>query len=375
MGTSASGDASCYTPAMLLSPQRILLIKPSSLGDVVHALPVLAALRGAHPDAHIAWLVGDRFAPLLENHPLLDEVIRFDRTRLGRMWRSPRVFVEFWRFVARIRRKRFDLVIDLQGLLRSGLLSFFSGAGRRVGFADAREGAWLFYRRRVRCPPSSEHAVERNLAVAEVLGLSVDRPEFPLGLGPSERADARELLSQTAGESIESFMAVVPGARWETKRWPAEKIAALIDRIHAEGLPRCVLLGASGDRQFADQVVASCKTGVVDLAGRTTLRQLVALIDLADRVVCHDSGPMHIAAALDKPTVAIFGPTNPARTGPYSPSAKVVAHPVECAPCYYRECPYQHHHCMRQLDVETVLAQVRAVRGVSSRCPSSITRG
>lgn len=345
---------------MPLPPERLLIIKPSSLGDVVHALPVLVALRAAYPDAYIAWLVDSRFAPLLEQHPLLDEIIYFDRARFGRMWRSPRVFVDFWRFVARIRRRRFDLVIDLQGLIRSGLLSFFSGAGRRVGFAEAREGAWLFYSRRVRCPDSAEHAVDKNLAVAGALGLRVDRPEFPLDVQPAEHAAARALLSQAAGEKPDLFIAVIPGARWETKRWQAEKIAALIDRIDAEGLPRCVLLGSSDDREFADRVIAGCRTGVVDLVGRTTPRQLAALIDLADRVVCHDSGPMHIAAALGKPMVAIFGPTNPARTGPYSDVATVVSHPVECAPCYRRVCPYGHHNCMRQLEVETVLARVRA---------------
>jgi heptosyltransferase-1 len=340
---------------------RILIIKPSSLGDVVHALPVLAALRGAYPQAHIAWLVSKSFAPLLEGHPLLDEVIRFDRARFGRMWRSPRIFCDFWRFVAAVRRRRFDLVIDLQGLLRSGLLSFFSGARERAGFADAREGAWLFYSRRVRCPASAQHAVDKNLAVARALGLCIDRPEFPLGLRPEEYAHARCLLSEAAGETLPSFTAIMPGARWETKRWPPERIAALIDRIHADGLPRCVLLGASADRPSADEVTAACGSDVVDLVGRTTLRQLAALIGVADRVVCHDSGPLHLAAALGKPTVAVFGPTDPARTGPYSPAARVVALPLPCVPCHRRVCPEEHHNCMRQLDVETVFAQVLEV--------------
>jgi heptosyltransferase-1 len=351
-------------------PQRILIIKPSSLGDIVHALPLLATLRERYPDAHIAWLASRSFAPLLENHPLLDAVIRFDRARFGKMWRSPRIFLDFWRFVAEIRRRRFDLVIDLQGLLRSGLLSFFSGAGQRVGFADAREGAWLFYTQRVGSPASIEHAVEQNLSVARALGLRADEAEFPLGLRPAEHAAAQELLFGAAGGPLQSFTAVMPGARWETKRWPADRIAELIDRMQAGGLPRCVLLGGPGDRGFADQVIAACKSGVVDLVGRTTLRQLAALIDMADRVVCHDSGPLHIAAALGKPTVAVFGPTNPARTGPYSRAAVVVTHPIECAPCYQRVCPYGHHNCMQQLDVETVLTKVQDLRSQAGAADS-----
>ncbi len=351
-----------YTPGMLTA-QRILIIKPSSLGDVVHALPVLAMLRRTCAEAHIAWLINSSLAPLLENHPLLDEVVRFDRERYGRMWRNPRAFVDFWRFVAEIRRRRFDLVIDLQGLIRSGLLCRFSGAKQRVGFSEAREGAWLFYSQRVRCPDSAEHAVEKNLAVLQALGLRVDQPEFPLGVRAAERAEATELLARVVGEPIDSFTAVIPGARWASKLWPAEKIAALIDRMHAEGFARCVLLGAPDERDFAERVSGACRSGVIDLVGRTSLRQLVALIDLAERVVCHDSGPLHIAAALGKPTVAIFGPTNPARTGPYSDAASVVTHPIECAPCYRRVCPYGHQNCMRQLEVETVLAEVRALGG------------
>ena len=293
-----------------------------------------------------------------ELRPLLDEVIRFDRKRYGRMWRSPVAFFGFWRFVAAIRRQRFDLVIDLQGLIRSGLLAYFSRAPRRVGFAGAREGAWLFYTQRVDCPASAEHAVEKNLALAGALGLDVDQPEFPLGVQPSERAAARTLLADAAGETLASFTAVIPGARWESKQWPAEKIGALIDRMHADGSPRCVLLGAPDDRTFAEQVAGACRSGAVNLVGRTTLRELVALIELAEGVICHDSGPMHIAAALNKPTVAIFGPTNPARTGPYSDAATVVTYPIDCAPCYRRVCPFGHQDCMRRLDVETVFARV-----------------
>lgn len=340
------------------SPKRILIIKPSSLGDVVHALPVLAALRNAYPDAHIAWLVGNTFAPLLDGHPMLNEVIRFDRTRYGKMWRSPRAFLAFWRFVAQIRRQRFDLVVDLQGLIRSGLLSLFSGASRRVGFADAREGAWLFYNRRVRPPASIEHAVDKNLCLLDALGAARIAPRFPLGLRSDECTAARAMLAEAAGGELAQFIAVIPGARWSTKQWRGDRIGELIDRIHDDDMPRCVLLGGPDDRAIADQVIANCQSGVLDLVGRTTLRQLVALIDLSERVICHDSGPMHIAAALGKPTLAIFGPTNPRRTGPYSDVAETVGHPVECAPCYRRECPYGHHDCMEKLDVDVVFERL-----------------
>jgi lipopolysaccharide heptosyltransferase I len=344
------------------SPQRILIIKPSSLGDIVHALPVLAGLRREYPRAHIAWLVGQGFAPVLAGHPLLDEVIPFDRRRYGRMLQSWGSVADFVRFVGALRRRRFELVVDLQGLIRSGFLAWASGARRRVGFAAAREFGWAFYTQRVRCLRNEQHAVQKNLHLARTLGVPVDPPEFPLGLSAAEIAAARELLARVAGRPIDRFTAILPGARWETKRWRADRFAALIGRLHSSGFSPCVLLGAPEERAFADPIVAAGPPGVVDGVGRTSLRELCAVIALADLVICHDSGPMHIAAALGKPLVAIFGPTNPARTGPYCSTARIAALPLPCAPCYQRRCPLGHHNCMQQLDVADVLDNVRELR-------------
>ncbi|MFH1745854.1 MAG: lipopolysaccharide heptosyltransferase I [Planctomycetota bacterium] len=339
--------------------QRVLIIKPSSLGDIVHALPVLAALRAAYPQAHIAWLVGSTFVPLLADHPLLDEVIPFDRRRYGRMLQNRRILLDFIGFLRQLRSRRFDLVIDLQGLIRSGFMAWASGARQRIGFTNAREGAPLFYTRRVRCGSIDQHAVEKNLQIAAALNLDIRAPQFPLGLTADETTAARKLLHASAGEEIKSFTAILPGGRWPSKLWPAQRWGELIERIHAAGLPRCVLLGAGADRAFSDRIVAACNSTPLDLVGHTTLRELVALLDLAERVVCHDSGPMHIAAALGKPLVAIFGPTNPARTGPYSTNARVINRDLPCTPCYKRTCPLKHHACLRELDTDTVFDRVR----------------
>jgi ADP-heptose:LPS heptosyltransferase len=221
-------------------PRRILLIKPSSLGDVVHALPVLAALRAAYPEAHIAWLVSTSFVPLLDGHPLLNEVISFDRRLYGRMLRSPRATNAFIRFTSALRRREFDLVLDLQGLFRSGFLARATGAPRRIGFAAAREMAWMFYTERVTCPDADEHAVLKNMRlVAAVVAPAsagpspppsseggagggcahapLGRVEFPLGLRADELAAARERLDVAANRPIDGFTAVLPGARWPSK--------------------------------------------------------------------------------------------------------------------------------------------------------------
>jgi heptosyltransferase-1 len=333
-------------------PTRVLIIKPSSLGDIVHALPVLAAIRRRWPAAHVAWLIGSSFAPLLAGHPMLDEVIPFDRRHYGRMWRSPRAFLDFWRLVAELRGRRFDLVLDLQGLVRSGLM------------------AWLFYSQRVRCPAGAAHAVDRNLCLAAAAGLEERSPEFPLALRDEERRSARELLRQSGvGES--GFVAVLPGARWESKRWTSTGFAAVIDALHADGL-RCVLLGAPDERPAAEAVARACRSAPIDLTGRTSLRDLTALLADARLVLCCDSGPMHLAAALGVPTVAVFGPTDPLRTGPYSPAADVVAHAVPCAPCLRRVCPLGHHACMAELDPGRVIDAARRLArgGPSARLDS-----
>ncbi len=349
--------------------QRILIIKPSSLGDIIHALPVLAALRAAQPDAHIAWLTSTSFVSLLDGHPLLDEVIPFDRRHYGRMLRSPRASLDFAKFVRELRSRRFDVVLDLQGLFRSGFLTYASGARVRVGFAHAREFAPRFYTQCVRCPEQLEHAVDKNIHLAREFGLVLERPSFPLGLRDAELNAARALLCQRRDEAVTRFVAVIPGTRWVTKQWRMERLVEVINGLDSDGLGPCVLLGSPADRAATDQIIADVGMPVIDLVGRTSLRELAALLALADAVLCHDSGPMHIAAALNKPLVAIFGPTNPARTGPYSDTARVVTLDLECAPCYRRQCPLAHHRCMQDLSAETVLRHVREI--ISASQPQS----
>lgn len=351
-------------PLRFPDARRILIIKPSSLGDIVHALPILAAVRDAYPKAHIAWLVGTSFRALLDGHPLLDEVIPFDRKHYGRMLSSPRSLLDFLGFCRALRRRRFDLVLDLQGLFRSGFLAWISGARRRVGFAQARELARCFYTVRVRCeappragaaPTTDLHAVDRNIKLARAIGLEIEQPAFPLNIDDALHAAAAQRLA-AAGVSAGEFVAVLPGARWESKRWAAESWAALIDALQQRNAPRVVLLGGPDERDLAASIVAAARGPVANLVGQTSLRELAAILARAKRVICCDSGPMHIAAALNRPLVALFGPTNPARTGPYSPRATVVRLPLTCSPCYARHCPLGHHDCMKKLDVERVLA-------------------
>ncbi len=367
--------------------KRILLVKPSSLGDVVHTLPVLHGLRTRYPQAKIDWLVAPQFAPLLKSHPELDELILFDRKRFGRLGLSAGAASEFLTFIRDLRARRYDLVIDLQGLFRTGFLSAASGAPIRIGFRDAREGAWLFYTHHLHIEDPDTHAVDRNYRVSALLGFEDVPVEFDLALTESVRASARELLRDglvskmvrtadptylesrsheqqrfyRSGQVLsgdECIVAVAPGARWETKSWLPERFAQTIDELSERPGVRCVLLGGPDEVELCKRIAHTCRSATINLSGQTSLGELAAVIELATLVLCHDSAAMHLAVALGRPLVCLIGPTNPLRTGPYRRPEDVVRLKLDCAPCYFRrlsQCPHA-HRCMRELNVATVLA-------------------
>jgi lipopolysaccharide heptosyltransferase I len=342
------------------APTRILIIKPSALGDVVHTLPVLNLLRRRWPDAHVAWVVGGAFASLLEGHPQLDVVIRFERRRFARGWRDPGAAAGLLRFARDLRRGEFDLVIDLQGLLRSGWMTMRTRAPVRVGFSNARELAHLFYTHRVPVDSSEQHAVDRYLKLCEALGCGRTPVEFAFHLTDDDRRHVAAALGHDR-----PFAVLLPGTNWPTKRWPVEHFAALVGPLRERfGLDSIVAGGADVAG------IAGLIPRATNLVGKTTnLRQLVALLDRADLVIANDSGPMHIAAALGRPLVTVFGPTNPRRTGPYGRLDSVVRLDIPCSPCYSRRC--SHQSCLRWLQTEHVLEiaerQLRLVPSPSGR--------
>ncbi|HWL92559.1 MAG TPA: glycosyltransferase family 9 protein, partial [Phycisphaerae bacterium] len=336
---------------------RILIIKPSSPGDIIHALPVLRGLRRRFPRAHIAWLAATPFVNLLDADPALSEVIHFDRAHFARVGRSWRATVDFFKFVRELRGRKFDLVIDLQGLIRSGFMSLFSGARERIGFRDSRELAWIFYNRRIPRLPPDMHAADKLFAVSEMLGFEDAPKDFTIEITPEDRAHADELLAQAGVSPVAPFAVLVPGTRWETKRWPVDRFGELAQVLHDRHALPSVFVGAASDRKDASralshqcsalsqqrharkeavgvQMEAVSESDQRNLCGKTTFRELAAIIDRAAIVVTPDSAPMHIAAAHSRPLVALFGPTNPLRTGPHGRLDSVVRLPLACSPCY-----------------------------------------
>ena len=330
-----------------LRPERVCLIKPSALGDIVHALPALSALRDRWPQARISWVVNRGLRGLLDGHPELDEVIPYAREGGG-----PAAFV---RFLHGLRQRGFDLAIDLQGLLRSGLMTAATGAPVRLGPRDAREGAVLAYSHLYDAPRSREHAVDRYLHAASLFGADVQHPRFVLPIGPGERHWARQVLAQVPRPRL----LLNTGAAWLTKRWPPAHFAEVGRRAHRERHAGLVAVGAPEDRPLVDALREGLGgIPLLDLCGRTTLPQLAALAAESDVFLSNDTGPLHLAVAAGARVVGVYTCTSPRLTGPYGPRAATVASCVWCAPSYVRTC--RRLDCMSELAPERVWPVVRA---------------
>jgi heptosyltransferase I len=314
-------------------PRRIAIIKPSALGDIVHALPVLSALRGHYPNSHITWVVNRGFEPLLVGHPHLDATLPFDRGAFRSVLGGAHAA---WQFANTLRRQNFDLVLDLQGLLRTGLMTAATAAPVKLGFANAREGAARFYTHRVEVPDADRiHAVDRYWRMVERLGISSVEKQFQVPVRDSEREAAKRELSPFP----RPWVAVAAGAKWITKRWPPKRFAELLTRTHQEFGGSVVLLGSAEDRLLSEEIAREVPQPVLDLTGKTTLPKLTAVLALAEVMLANDTGPLHLAAALGCPCVAPYTCTRVQLHGPYSAGSHGVEAPVACQGSYVKQCP------------------------------------
>lgn len=351
---------------------RILIIKPSSLGDVVQALPVAWALRERYPRSRIDWLVMPACAGVVEGLGAIDNVLLFDRRLYGQMWRSPRSMLAFAWFLVKLRRPRYTTVVDLQGLFRSGFLTWASGARWRVGLSDAREGADRFYNQTVEVPRRVMSSVDRYMLAAEFLGASPDAGRrFDILIPRGAASAARELLTAGGLSDGQRYVALVPAARWSTKRWPEERFAAVAQRIDEQLGLVPVVVGGPGEREISERMRRMRGGRMIDLIGRTDVKTLAAVLRGAACVVTGDTGPMHLAAAVGRPVVALFGPTSAELTGPYGRGHVVIADRADCARCSRRTCLWegqkQERMCLRNIAVDDVFEAVRQVVGEAGR--------
>ena len=340
---------------MMPDYRHILLIKPSSLGDIVHAMPTCAAIRRAYPKARLTWLVKREWAGLVERIDGVDRVWSVESTITG--WLSQ---------VSPLRAEHFDLIVDLQGLFRSAAIGWLSGSPLLVGFANGREGSPWFYSRRVPVPQLEMHAVDRYLLVAKAVGaVAFGTPKFSFRIPQADHDEVDRLLSRSGVAPGTSWVAMNVSARWPTKRWPAASFAEVADRLQQEGYGAVVMIGGPDERADVAAVSRMMKTPAIDLAGATTVGLLPALLSKASLLITNDSGPMHIAAGVGTPVVALFGPTSALLTGPYGAGHSVLTGNVPCRPCFSRIChnpvPLE---CLQMVSPEQVMAAARTQRSL-----------
>jgi lipopolysaccharide heptosyltransferase II len=330
---------------------NILILKPSSLGDVVQALPVLRLLKQHYPQSEIFWWIDSNLAPLLEHDRDLHGIFHFKRKR----WSSPLRWNEMFRSIREMREKKFDLVIDLQGLARSGTFAWLANGNLTIGVEDRREGASGFYDIAVPRPSPKTHAVDWYLAVLKALEIPVHKNFEWL----PARAEIQCAVKKIAGANSR-WIAINPGARWANKRWPAEYFAQLVRQLAAKNTDaRFVVLGGKEDRIIADIISNAAPDRCLNLAGKTSLPELVEWIRHSEFIVTNDTGPMHIAAALGKPVFALFGPTDPRRTGPYGQIQNVLRISLPCSPCMKDFCTYARPlECLRGITPEFVVEKI-----------------
>jgi lipopolysaccharide heptosyltransferase I len=375
---------------------RILLIKPSALGDVVHTLPVLVKLRARYPQARIDWLITPENAEVVRYHPALSNVVLFARrdfSKRGRRWRA---FLSFVDLLKQIRRAKYELVIDMHGQVRSAFFTLISGAPVRIGFdrpikrgvtisaehdlknvpnhgwRGAREGSWIAYTHRIPIPTLDVHAIDRYLWVAPLLGLDDNPPDLTIHLSPEASGRVNRLLEEHDVPASKPLVVLVPGTIWETKHWTIEGFAGVARQFLQDGFA-VALVGTKRDQQRCRQIAAAAP-GTCDLSGKTTPADLAALIRRAEVAVTNDSGSMHVAASLGKPAVSVFGPTNPVHIGPYERPESVVRVDLPCSPCNYRrlsQCPFD-HACMKQVTSTMVVERVRKILSAAKSHPEGV---
>ncbi len=348
------------------SPLRVLLVRLSAIGDCLHAAPVAAALRREHPDAFIGWAIQEPAATLLRGSPGIDRFHLFPRRVRGVTARLDALR----QFRRELRDCRYDVALDVQGLTKSGLVARWSGARQRIGFrGGARNGsrelnAW-FLNRRFAVDPEVLHVVDRNLALLGASGLvAVGRPAATWRLPEYAEPGPLSFLDRH-GLGGSRYAVLSPGTVWRTKRWPPRHFAAAARRLVGDlGLPVIVVWAVGAERQAAEEIVAAAgDSGGVLLAPPTDLRELATFLRRAALFLGCDSGPAHLAAALDVPCVAVFGPTDPARNGPCGPRSTAVGldRRLDCQPCWRRTCSRGDFACMERLAADRVSAACAAL--------------
>lgn len=352
-------------------PTKILIVRPSALGDVCRTVPALASLRRRYPEARIDWVVNSAYQPAIVAHPHLSHVIPFPRDRFAHWWRSPRAFGELSSWLRALRANRYDLVLDLQGLGRSGFITRTTAAPRRVGYRSAREYAWLGYTTR-HAPPKSRHAVDQMLELLAREGIPAihDMRLYAPDAGRDVWQDRAAMLGLTPDTS---YAVLAPTSRWLSKRWPPEYWVNIIPRLRHLGFERSLIIGAPGEEPQIQPLIEAARAGTVDaelLIGQTGIAETMAIIASAGLVIANDSAPLHMAVGFGRPLLGLFGPTDPAVVGPYRHDHSVLRTPDAERPkdAYFKDSQLG-DRLMRAITPDMVLDAVERIVSTSPTDP------
>lgn len=326
---------------------KILVVNVNWIGDVLFSTPLLRCLRRRFPDAHIASMVAERAGDVLRFNPYLDEVIHLDPNKERRF-----PWIDF-RLLSKLRKGGFNISIHLHRSFTRRLYAYFSGIRDRIGYEEKVRGFLLT--KKLGSQRDKVHRVKYYFRLGEALGIEDDGEGLDLFLSDEEIEGVKGILQSF---KLERYLLIHIGANWNAKRWPQDRWVNLIDLIGSRFRLPVVITGTSVDLPIADQIHERASLKPISLVGRTSLRELMALIKLADLFIGVDSAPFHIAYALGTKAIGLYGPTSPSITGPYRPKGEAIYIHKErvCkVPCYLKECPYD-FKCMRQIDVEEVLS-------------------
>ena len=327
-----------------MASKNILIVKLSAIGDVIHALPVSYAIKETFPEARITWVVEPPAYELLTNNPYVDEIILFEKKKFKSFGGFLRQIGPFKR---RLQQRKYDIVLDLQGLFKSAAIAWLSRAPLKLGCENMREGS-----HRVSRPVIGTHAnghiVERYLDVVRELGCTVKDVVFPIEITEREADIAMRLMSQAGADINNRYVVLAPGANWPNKRWPAKHFAQLVNWLYNKNVIPVIIGGGVVDERLVAEIEAATEIPPVNLVGKTTLKQLAYIIKCAQVVVGGDTGPVHLAAGLKIPTIMLMGPTDAVRNGPYGQIENAIEVDCDCKYCWKRQCQFN-KDCLEQI--------------------------
>ncbi|MFP4017206.1 MAG: lipopolysaccharide heptosyltransferase I [Halanaerobiales bacterium] len=346
---------------LLTRKPRILLVRLSAIGDVIHAMPVAHAVKQKYPLAEINWLVEDRVAGLVDLNPYIDNIIVMPRKE----WQE-KFHISKWQgikeassFLRSLKSYNFDIVLDMHGIFKSALPTGMTRAAKRYGSSSAREGSALFYNQKIEIPSKITHKIDRNLHLTrEALGVDINKIDYGIHPGNAEKERIAELLSEYSLLSGE-FVVINPFTTWETKNWPLGRYIELAVRVKEELDYEVIFTGGPGEREVIDNNLSNISAKIYNFAGLTNLRELAELYKRAKLYIGGDTGPMHLAVAVSLPVVSVMGPTDPEEFGPYGEQNIVLRdNSLECIKCHKRKCD-KSLECMRNITVEQVFSAVK----------------